>query len=248
VNKTHRLFATAGIAALTSLLNGCASAEQSTPKPRLAVALPQPADTPQMGVESPQKAIQTGSTTSPAPIQLPGTCEDPGAPVCVPPRAFVNHLCAKQNQDLAIALFAKSSPFARMYLRGKFDELAFDEEVLALRSDDSHGVVTTKTYDVLRWNGLCSRGVHADILTDKRPPKPRAARISWSRLSDHLQTALIVANGSIKKAHVAYGHECMLSSGDDMQCDRADVALSDAIVSYLRSGGRVPQRQNDVAE
>jgi hypothetical protein len=167
--------------------------------------------------------------------------------VCTPPSDYAERLCSKPHQELALALFGKGTPFTRLYLRGKLDELVFDEEVLTLRY---HGVPkngiqvgsASGSYDVLRWDGTCAMAVDADMLSHTRPPKPRSARVLWHRIGDKAQTALIVASDTVKKAHAKRGKECRGAMTGDVSaaCQKADAALVDAIVDYVRGGGEVP--------
>jgi hypothetical protein len=151
-------------------------------------------------------------------------------------------------QDVALALFAKDTPFTRLYLRGKLDELAFDEEVLALRfhAQPKGGMVVGSgngSYDVLRWDGTCSRGVEAEMLVRGRPPTPRTARVQWHRISSHLQDVLISSSEPVKRAHAKRGKECQGAMSGDVSkaCENADQALIDAIVDYVRTRGGVPE-------
>ena len=178
---------------------------------------------------------------------MPVACADKAADVCTPARAFVERLCSKPHQDIALALFASATPFSRMYLRGKMDELAWDEEVLALRF---HGMPKSGiqvgsgagSYDVLRWDGSCSMAVDADMLTKSKPARPKTARVRWHRMGDRTQTALIASSEAVKRAYKKRGAECKGAMTGDVSasCEKADGALVDAVVDYLRGGGSVP--------
>jgi hypothetical protein len=179
---------------------------------------------------------------------VPGACADPSAQVCTPPGDFVERLCAKSMQDVALALFSKDTPFTRLYLRGRLDELAFDEEVLALRfhGPQKGGMVVGSgngTYDVLRWDGTCSRGVEAESLARTRPARPRSAHIQWHRVGSAMQDALIAGSDAVKRAHAKRGKECQGASSGDVSrsCEAADQALVDAITDYVRTQGRLPE-------
>jgi hypothetical protein len=178
---------------------------------------------------------------------LPTACADKGAEVCTPSSAYVERLCAKPHQDIALALLASGTPFTRMYMRGKMDELVLDEEVLVLRFHPvpKNGMQVgsaSGTYDVLRWNGDCSMAVDADMLTRNKPPRLRTARVKWHRLGDRAQTAFITASEAVKRAHTKRGKECQGAMSGDVSaaCEKADLALVDAVVDYLRGGGTVP--------
>lgn len=151
-------------------------------------------------------------------------------------------------QDVALALFSKETPFTRLYLRGKLDELVFDEEVLALRfhGPQKGGMVVGSgngTYDVLRWDGTCSRGVEAEMLVRASPGRPRSAHIQWHRIGSAMQDALIAGSDSVKRAHAKRGKECQGASSGDVSksCEVADQALVDAVTDYVRTRGGLPE-------
>jgi hypothetical protein len=148
---------------------------------------------------------------------------------------------------VALALLAKETPFTRLYLKGKLDELDFDEEVLALRfhGPQKGGMVVGSgagTYDLLRWDGTCSRGVEAEAIGRTRPARPRSARVQWHRISPALQDALIANSDPVKKAHARRGKECQGAMSGDVSkgCVEADRALVDAIVDHVRNHGGLP--------
>src|SRR5581483_6142646 len=64
------------------------------------------------------------STPTDAPPDLPTACADASSAACTPPSEYVDRLCPRPHQDLALALLARGTPFTRLYLRGKLDELA----------------------------------------------------------------------------------------------------------------------------
>jgi hypothetical protein len=166
----------------------------------------------------------------------------------MPPNQFVDILCDKPHADAALLLFAKASPFTRLYLRGKLDELESGEEVLAVRfhAAPKNGMVVGSgngTYDVLRWDGSCAIGVEAEALTRTRPgARPRSAGIKWHRLGSLMQDALIGASDAVKKAHAKRGKECKgaMSGEVSASCVKADQSLVDAVVDYVRDGGTLP--------
>jgi hypothetical protein len=170
----------------------------------------------------------------------------------MPPEPFVERLCAKTHQDLALLLFSKTTPFTRFYLRGKLDELAAGEEVLVLRyhAVAKGGMVVGSgngTYDLLRWDGTCSTGIEAEGLTRARPPRPKAAAIKWHRLGDRVQTALVASSDAVKRAHAKRGKECQGASSGDVSaaCVKADQALVDAIADFVREGGTLPEPEGE---
>jgi hypothetical protein len=178
---------------------------------------------------------------------VPTQCADKASDLCIPPPAFTNRLCAKPHQDLALTLLGKGSPFTRLYLRARVDELAFDEEVLAVRfhAQPKGGMVVGSgngTYDVLRWDGSCSTGVEAEVFTRARPPRPRAAHVQWHRIGDRTQNSLVGSSEAVKRAHARRGKECKGAMSGDVSaaCEKADAALVDAVVDYARTTGSLP--------
>jgi hypothetical protein len=99
------------------------------------------------------------------------------------------------------------------------------------------------TYDVLRWDGSCSMGVEAEMLTRVRPPAPRAARVQWHRVGEKTQSALISGSDAVKRAHARRGKECKGAMSGDVSaaCERADATLADSVVDYVRKGGGLPE-------
>src|SRR5579872_3698796 len=127
-----------GRAMIVGLLGGMGCGGGATKGPESAPA-PAPPPPPAAESESAPSASASGAAADSASASagMPTACADPNGTVCTPPSSFVDKLCAKPHQDQALALFSKSTPFSRLYLRGKLDELSPDEEVLALRF---HGV------------------------------------------------------------------------------------------------------------
>jgi hypothetical protein len=149
---------------------------------------------------------------------------------------------------MALALFSKEKPFTRLYLRGKLDELDLDEEVLALRfrGQPKGGMVVGSgngTYDVLRWDGTCSTGVEAEMLSRTRPAQPKTAVVRWHRVSASIQDALIASSEAVKRAHTKRGKECQGAMSGDVSasCQRADDALVAGVVDYVRTHGGLPE-------
>jgi hypothetical protein len=178
---------------------------------------------------------------------LPSECADPAAPVCTPPADFADRLCDKPYQDVALSLLARGTPFTRGYLRGNLDELTFDEEVLIVHfhAPQKGGIVVGSnlgTYDVLRWDGSCSRGVEAEMITKAKPASPKVARIRWNRMGARTQDALVAASDAVKRARTRRGKECKGAMTGEVSapCDNADDALTNAVVDYVRAGGALP--------
>jgi hypothetical protein len=191
-----------------------------------------------------------------APTELPTECAKKGGSTCTPPEAFVNKLCQGSYPSVAIAMFKKGTPWVRGYLTRKTkawnasggasesDMLEFDEEVLILRqrSADLGGMQVSGAgggYDALRWNGGCVT-LAKEELTEKLPPKPKSAHVEWRLLDDSMQTAMR-NDDKVTKAYRARQKECQGATMGTVssKCVKADAALSDIIVDYVRNGGDV---------
>jgi hypothetical protein len=218
-----------------------------------AASQPEPANpsssTPAPGPPAAENSAAAPPTeaTSATPAHLPTACADAASVVCAPPGDFVERLCAKPLQDVALALFSKDTPFTRLYLKGKIDELGFDEEVLALRfhGPQKGGMVVGSgngTYDLLRWDGTCSKGVEAEVISRTRPPHPRSAHVQWHRIGSAYQDVLVTGSDAVKRAHAKRGKECQGAMSGDVSraCEGADQALVDAVVDFVRTHGGLP--------
>jgi hypothetical protein len=230
--------------ALMVFVSACGGSGGARPDAASATAAPPSSASPE---PTPSPTAVEAPAAAASPSHLPTECADPAAPVCTPPGDFVERLCVKPMQDVALSLFAKETPFTRLYLRGKLDELDFDEEVLALRIHEPQkgGMVVGSgkgTYDVLRWDGTCSRGVEAEMLGRTRPARPRSAHVPWHRIGASLQDTLIASSDAVKRAHARRGKECQGAMSGDVSrsCEVADQALVDAIVDWVRTHGGLP--------
>lgn len=192
--------------------------------------------------DAPEPAPSGGDTGG-----LPTACANPSAAYCTPPSDFVDRLCAKPHQGAALALFAHDTPFTRVYVRGRVDELIGDEEVLVLRfhAPQKGGMIVGEnkgSYDLLRWDGTCSMAMEAQVVTRTAPPHPTSAHVQWHRISARTQDALVAASEGVKRAHTKRGKECKGAMSGDVSaaCEKADRALVAAVVDYVRSGGKLP--------
>jgi hypothetical protein len=242
-----RLLPLAAVAPVAAHVLSCGGAVKSNAEPATALsAAPVAAPVAEPSTEPPVASASAAVAPAP-PAQIPTACADPAASICAPPSDFVDRLCARPRQEATLALFAKAMPFTRLYLRGKLDELAWDEEVLVLRfhAAPKNGIVVGSgagTYDVLRWDGSCSKAVEAEILSRNPPPKRRTAHVKWDRLGDEMQAALINQSEAVKRACTKRGKECKGAMSGDVSgaCERADAELVQAVVDYVSGGGTLP--------
>jgi hypothetical protein len=228
------------------LLFLCACASSPAPAPAPAPASdPAPASA---AASDPAPAADVGAAA--AATQLPAACAPTEGNVCTPPSDFVDRLCNGFFPDAALALFARDTPFTRGYLARNVDgwytsgatvraKLDFDEEVLVVRfrAPPKNGIIvggSGGSYDVMRWDGRCY-SLEASELTLKHPPRAKHPPIPFNRLGSRMRDALL-ANDRVKGANERRGKECKgVTTGDvSLACVRADTALGDAIVDYVR--------------
>ena len=192
---------------------------------------------------------------------LPTTCGAEAsikdAKLCLPEAAFAKKLCSGSYPEVALGLFGKGTPWTRIYLAGDVEawnasggrthraKLAFDEEVLVLGKHGAGGggIVMTgaqASYDVLRWDGSCVSVMEGEITT-RRPPAPKPADVTFSRLEESTRHALL-ATPKVKSTHEALFKACTSVStpSEKKACEKADKAFSAAIVDAIRSGATLP--------
>ncbi|HEY4119218.1 MAG TPA: hypothetical protein VGM56_15230 [Byssovorax sp.] len=189
---------------------------------------------------------------------LPTACDDTKDGACLPEAAFVKRLCATFHPEVALAMFAKGTPWTRGYLRGAVDawnasgglssadKLAFDEEVIVVRRRSAgHGPIHVSGagggYDVLRWDGSCASLTDGELTLKAPPTKPKAAKIPWRNLEASMKSALS-SDEKIGKAVADRRKECTGEASGDVtpKCAKADEVVSGVIVDYVRAGGAVP--------
>ncbi|HSQ64526.1 MAG TPA: hypothetical protein VLM85_14985 [Polyangiaceae bacterium] len=203
-------------------------------------------------------APSAGATaTTDAAHGIPSSCAGGSTDPCVPDAGFVKRLCDGSYPDVALLLMSKDMPFTHAYLRGSVDgwnaeggasaraKLLFDEEVLILkkRSGNTPGGIQVSGsggYLVMRWDGNCYTLDDGEVTTH-RPPAPKGAPIVWRFLQPSTQDALSqtpqVSTASIKRSKECKG----ATSGDvSLACQKADEALSVAVVAAVRGGATIP--------
>lgn len=218
------------------------------------------AKTAEPGSQSRAKAPEPTAAESPqAALSFPTACAKEGSEICVPPASFAKHLCAAPNAAaLALALFAKGTPWVRMYLArnteawdatgsgGASMKLAFDEEVLVLayRPTKPGGMIVSGAdgaYDVLRWDGTCA-SLAGDEVRKWYPPEPGWAEIPWRKLDDEMQQKLL-GDGriSLKEGEMKKACKGLSRTQTNAACEKAQKSLSKAIVAYVRVGGALAE-------
>jgi hypothetical protein len=192
------------------------------------------------------------------PAELPTKCSDEGGEMCVPPAAIAKRVCAAGSPEVALAMFAKGTPWVRGYLSrtteawdasggpSASNKLVFDEEVLILvrRAPATGGMIVSGasgSYDVLRWSGACA-SLTADEVRLRVPPEPLNADIPWRKLDDRVQEALR-KDEKIAKLAEDQRKECKgMSAGQaNPKCEKAQQKLGKAIAAFVRRGGALPE-------
>ncbi len=174
---------------------------------------------------------------------------------CTVTPAFVKRLCSAIYPEATLGLFAKGTPFTRVWMAGDVEawnasaglsrraKLGFDEEVIVLgkhQAASTGGIVMTGTmasYDVVRADGTCFSVMEGE-LTTRRPPAPKSAAIAWGRLEEPTRHALL----GVPKVKAAYDAVTKACSGDKTKaCDKADAKLAQAILDAVRNGVELPK-------
>jgi hypothetical protein len=254
---------------------GCASSPASAPLGRLVAeatpsvmsdAAPVRSTTLAVGIGGSAAEGRTEEARAAEPAPLPTACGAEGTlkdtKLCMPERGYAKKLCGGIYPEVALGLFAKGTPFTRIDLAGDIEawnasggrthraKLAFDEEVLVLGKHGATGsgaIVMTgaqSSYDVLRWDGTCVSVMEGEITT-RRPPAPKPADLSFSRLEETTRRALL-ATPKVKATYDVRGLACSAVSSttataaEQKACEKADKAFSRAIVDAIRSGATLP--------
>jgi hypothetical protein len=188
-------------------------------------------------------------------MAIPADCTARDHDVCALPTEFVERLCQSMIPEVALALFAKGSPWTRgyatrdtraWYVGGarSASSIVFDEElvVLQFRAAENRGLVISGAqgnYDAVRWDGSCVT-LDASELTLKKPPKPKVSPIAWKRL-DEKTRELLDADARIRGAEERWTKECHGDAphASEDACVRAHQSLSDTIAGYVRGGGEL---------
>ncbi len=210
------------------------------PAPVVAKAEPKPAP-------PPKPAAKTRT--------LPTQCASLDSKICTPPADFVGRLCSRKDQDIALTLFHKQTPWTRAYIRRDMEawyvaagrskpaKLKYAEEVLIIsdRSLPKGGIQVSGagSYDVYRWDGSCV-SLMSDEVSMYSPSTPDVAVIRWKRLANDVR-ATLEKNQKILYRNKRRRKVCKkIGRIAGRNCKHAKVALSRMIASYVRRGGELP--------
>jgi hypothetical protein len=226
---------------LCLVLASCAA----PPKPAQAPVLAEEFSMPALSVETEVAPVSTALT-------IPSQCGDENAAgICGPPIAFVKDVCGgSPKPDLALSLFAKSSPWTRAYLRLNVEAwytgsrssrvgLKLDEEVIVMHHPNSAGGIIVngggERYDVMRLDGHCAT-LSAEEVTLKRPPAPKHPTVPWKQLDARTRDALL-SDPAVAEASTGYEEGC---AGGATACAKAGGKLTLAILDFVSRGGKIP--------
>ncbi len=174
--------------------------------------------------------------------------------LCVPDHETAKRICGATSPDLALALFHPKTPFSRAYLTRDTEawnaaggaqskgKLSFDEEVLVVQKREASGIIVGQGggVDVLRWDGSCA-SLQGEEITSRRPPKAKAATVSWREIGGATRDALL-KDEKVQAAYEKRRKECkgVVTGVVSLTCVRADAALSTALVEAVRGGLAAP--------
>jgi hypothetical protein len=215
-----------------------------------------PVDTPpaQAAEAAPAAPVAAAEEAAPpVPTACSGAKED-----CLPPAPFAEAVCHGRFPDLALYMFAKSTPWQRAYVKMQTLEpvnmydgarsdrwLEFGEEVLILKRHGGGGkggvqVSGPVDLDILRLDGTCAT-VRQEFVAPYMTGAVQVARVVWKYVDPGIQEALLSDKGVSR----ASDKERPACKGSTMKspaaaCDKAQKNLSDAIGIALRLGAVVP--------
>jgi len=165
-------------------------------------------------------------------------------------------LCDDIYPDVALHMFRPGTPWMRLYMRANAEpfnasggmslmgeKLQRGEEVIALRRRNARSgiqVTDISGFDVLRWNGACAT-IHDGDFTTRSPDEVLNARVEWQRLGLELRQVL-EAQSEISETYKARRKHCrgFAMGRVSAECEEFDRRLVDEIVSYVRSGAKLP--------
>jgi hypothetical protein len=172
----------------------------------------------------------------------------------------VDRLCAGSFPGATLYLFQSSNPFTHAYLTRRTEAwnasggvsaggyVEFDEEVVLLRARkaDLGGMQVSGAgggYDALRWDGSCV-SLSTEEVTQNKPPAPKSAKVEFRFLDTPIQDTLR-EDQTVNQAYLDRRKECKgATTGDvSLKCVKADAKLAEAVVEFVRGGGKVPLPQ-----
>lgn len=233
---------------------GASQAIPTTQPPSAPTAPPAPAPAP--------AAESASAPAAEPPPPLPTACATREGKVCLPESGFAARLCERAFPEVALAFFAKGTPWTRAYLRRDTEawsaanrharkaRLPLDEEVtvVAMRSAPKNAIVVGSgaSYDVLRFDGTCV-SLEGDEIGFSRPPAPKWAAVPWDSLEPPTQSVLRAGRG-VEPAVKTMQRACGLESTDEKKCQDAQRALSSTVFAVLGPTLPEPDRRPEGPE
>ena len=237
-----------------SVLLGVACGSAANPVPQPKAPDPAPAEAEEAKKADPPPEAEAPAAAE-APAKIPKECVMKDG-VCTVGKDFAKRVCQSTYVNVALAMFAKGTPWQRGYLTRKTQAwnaeggasvagfVEFDEEVLVLfaRMPPKGGMMVSGMggFQTLRFDGSCVT-LQSEEVTFKRPPAPKYPRIEWRWLEDGMRDTLR-KDSKVDAAYLAQRKECKgVTTGEvSKKCVTADQKLVDAIVEHVVSGGDVP--------
>ncbi len=185
---------------------------------------------------------------------IPTWCASKEKP-CLPPAEFVARLCHGQYPETALYLFQKSTPWVRVWTKGRDlvalnafggptgEALRPNEELLLLARRDSEVASTDKGVlrsDYLRWDGSCVTLAKKDVASAPLAT-PRHASVHVEALEPSLVRALM-RDDKIRAAAEERDQKCV-ASADDPDCVKAREAVESRAVGAIHGGLKLPMPQ-----
>jgi hypothetical protein len=170
---------------------------------------------------------------------------------------WVKKLCEDVYPDVALHMFAPTSPWQRFYMLQNADpfnasggaslmgdKMRRGEEVIALRRHSPGGTFSTSDiggYTVLRWNGACAT-VHDGEFRIKPLSTMGHARLEWREIGLPIRLAL-EADPQVGATYEARRRSCKgISLGRVCaDCEESSKELVAEVVRYVRDGGKLPK-------
>ncbi len=248
--------------ATTPAPESTAPSPASSSSPKEVGSTHEPPSTAQSNVEAePQKNQRKEQPQPPELLPLmPPECQDDKS--CVPPPEFTEKACQGRYPGMAVAMFEKSTPWQRLYLKAAQLEavnsyggratsapMVYGEEVIVLRDgksqDSSQMQVSGATdIDLLRWDGTCVTA-RREMFETYRMPQVQNATITWRYLDENIREALLEAK-YVKIMRERQEDACKGSraSSPTPTCKKATDKLNDAITVAVRGGIELPVPEN----
>ncbi len=235
-----------------SVLLGVACGSAAKPAPTPKTPDPAPAEEAKTADAPPKEEAPAAEAEAPAKIPTECVMKDG---TCTVGKEFAKRVCQSTYVNVALAMFAKGTPWQRGYLTRKTQAwnaeggasvagfVEFDEEVLVLfsRMPPKGGMTVSGMggFQTLRFDGSCVT-LQSEEVTFKRPPAPKYPRIEWRWLEDGMRDVLR-KDSKVDAAYLAQRKECKgVTTGEvSKKCVTADQKLVDAIVEHVTGGGEM---------